>query len=94
LPSRGLSLNTEPYRVSPAESCPLAVKRGCLRFDPRQQPRPRLQGLAPRVECGADRGGLDPDRSAPLMGFTSPGCSLRTTWRRLHVSSARDLFLR
>lgn len=30
---------------------------------------PRLQGLAPRGECGADRGCLDPDRSAPLLGF-------------------------
>jgi len=34
-----------------------------------QRMRPRLQGLAPRRECGADRDGLGPDRSAPLVGF-------------------------
>jgi len=79
LPFRGLSLVTEPYGVSPAWSCPLAVERTCLRFDPRQPVRPRLQGLAPRVECGADRGCLDPDRSAPLLGFCSPRYSPRAT---------------
>jgi len=36
---------------------------------PRQPLRPQLQGFAPRGECGVVRGGLDPDRSAPLMGF-------------------------
>jgi len=56
-----------------------------------QLPRPRLQGLAPRAECGAGRGGLDPVRSAPLMGFCSPGSSPRTTWGRFHVPSALDL---
>jgi len=91
LPFRGFSLTAEPYGVSPAASCPLAVGRACLRFDPRQQTRRRLQGLAPRAECGADRGCLDPDRSAPLLGFCSSGCSLRTTWRCLHISSAHDL---
>ena len=30
LPFRGLSLATEPYRVSPADSCPLAVERSRL----------------------------------------------------------------
>ena len=30
LPYRGLSLTAEPYRVSPAESCPLAVGRHSL----------------------------------------------------------------
>jgi len=79
LPFRGLSLTAEPYGVSPAESCPLAVERTRLRFDPRQPVRPRLQGLAPRAECGADRGCLDPDRSAPLLGFCSSGYSLRAT---------------
>jgi len=34
-----------------------------------QRMRPRLQGLAPRRECGAVRDGLGPDRSAPLVGF-------------------------
>ena len=56
-----------------------------------QLPRPRLQGLAPRAECGAGRGGLDPGRSAPLMGFCSPGSSPRATWGRFHVPSALDL---
>jgi len=32
LPSRGLSLSAEPYRVSPADSCPRAVKRNRLRL--------------------------------------------------------------
>lgn len=91
LPFRGLSLCTEPYGVSPAESCPLAVERTCLRFDPRQPVRPRLQGLAPRAECGADRGCLDPDRSAPLLGFCSSGYSLRATQQPLQAASALDL---
>lgn len=69
LPFRGLFLAAEPYRLSPAASCPLVVGRLGLRFDPRQPPRPRLQGLAPRDECGAGRGGLDPGQSAPLLGF-------------------------
>jgi hypothetical protein len=47
----------------------LPFKHSDLRFDPRQPLRPRFQGLAPRGECGVGRGGLDPDRSAPLMGF-------------------------
>ena len=34
-----------------------------------QRMRPRLQGLAPRRECGVVRDGLGPDRSAPLVGF-------------------------
>ncbi len=72
LPSRGLSLSAEPYRVSPADSCPRVVGRISLRFDPRQPLRPRLQGLAPRGECGADRDGLGLDRSAPLLGFSLP----------------------
>jgi hypothetical protein len=42
-----------------------------------RRPRPRLQGLAPRGECGVFRGLLDPGRSAPLLGFASPGFSLR-----------------
>lgn len=34
-----------------------------------QRTRPRLQGLAPRGECGAEDGGLGHRRSAPLLGF-------------------------
>ena len=34
-----------------------------------QRMRPRLQGFAPRLECGAIQDGLGPDRSAPLVGF-------------------------
>jgi len=64
---------------APACGCPL------------QPVRPRLQGLAPRDECGAARGCLDPARSAPLMGFSSPGCSLRATWQPLQATSAHDL---
>jgi len=53
LPRPGFALQgfvplTEPYRVSPADSCPLDVERNHLRFDPRQRSRPRLQGFAPR----------------------------------------------
>jgi hypothetical protein len=73
LPFRGLSLCAEPYGVSPAVSCPLAVERIGLRFDPRQPLRPRLQGFAPRAECGVRRGCLDPGKSAPLVGFCSSG---------------------
>ena len=53
--------------------------------------RPRLQGLAPRDECGVVRDGLGLTRSAPLLGFTSPGSSPRATCRRFHARSARDL---
>ena len=59
-----------------------------------QRPRLRLQGLAPRGECGVCRGCLDPDRSAPLLGFSSSGFSPRAPWKRLHAPSARDLSLR
>jgi len=93
-------------RVCPSGDCPsprsrtgfprpnhalLSFERNRLRFDPRQRSRPGLQGVAPRDECGAHRGGLDPDESAPLMGFSSSGYSLRATCRRLHTRSARDL---
>jgi hypothetical protein len=59
-----------------------------------QRPRLRLQGLAPRGECGVCRGCLDPDRSAPLLGFSSSGFSPRAPWKRLHAPCARDLSLR
>jgi hypothetical protein len=67
LPYRGLSLFAEPYRVSPADSCPRDVERTRLRCDPRQRTRPRLQGLAPRVECGVDQSRLklQPIRAPP-----------------------------
>jgi len=75
-----------PRRFMP--SCRLnASACGC----PRQPLRPRLQGFAPRGECGVVRGGLDPDRSAPLLGFSSSGFSLRATCRRLHTRSALDV---
>jgi hypothetical protein len=66
-PYRGLSLFAEPYRVSPADSCPRDVERTRLRCDPRQRTRPRLQGLAPRVECGVDQSRLklQPIRAPP-----------------------------
>ena len=56
-----------------------------------QRPRPRLQGFAPRSECGVGRDGLGLDRSAPLLGLSSSGFSPRATWERLHVPSALDL---
>jgi hypothetical protein len=56
-----------------------------------QRPRPRLQGFAPRFECGVGRDGLGLDRSAPLVGFSSSGCSLRATWECLHTPAALDL---
>ena len=53
-PCRGLSLSTEPYRLSPASFMPSCrwtkQPAGLTR---RQPSRPRLQGLAPRRECGA-----------------------------------------
>ena len=57
-----------------------------------QRLRPRLQGVAPRRECGVGRNGLGPDRSAPLVGFSSSGCSPRATWERLHIPSALGLY--
>src|SRR5207248_8330410 len=68
LPFRGLSLAAEPCRVSPADSCPLLPLDA---FACDQRPRPRLQGFAPRRECGVGRDGLGLDRSAPLVGFSS-----------------------
>jgi hypothetical protein len=56
-----------------------------------QRLRPRLQGFAPRRECGVGRNGSGSDRSAPLVGFSSSGCSLRATWECLHIPSAHDL---
>ena len=56
-----------------------------------QRLRPRLQGVAPRRECGVGRSGLGLDRSAPLVGFSSSGCSPRATWECLHIPSAFDL---
>jgi len=46
---QGIVPRAEPYRVSPARSCPPGVGRKSLRFDPRQLRRPRLQGfVSPR----------------------------------------------
>jgi hypothetical protein len=56
-----------------------------------QRLRPRLQGFAPRRECGVGRSGLGLDRSAPLVGFSSSGCSPRATWECLHIPSALGL---
>jgi hypothetical protein len=52
LPFRGLSLTTEPYRVSPADSCPRAVERNQVRFDPRPTPPSTSGPCSPRrVRC-------------------------------------------
>jgi len=56
-----------------------------------QRLRPRLQGFAPRCECGVGRSGLGLDRSAPLVGFSSSGYSPRATWECLHIPSALGL---
>jgi len=46
---QGIVPRAEPYRVSPARSCPPGVGRQSLRCDPRQPLRPRLQGfVSPR----------------------------------------------
>jgi hypothetical protein len=68
LPFRGLSLAAEPHRLSPAVALvPLfEAAYGVTRSG---FPRPRLQGLAPRDECGAARGFSGLARSAPLLGF-------------------------
>src|SRR5438046_1946445 len=71
-----------------------AALRACLPLDAAacdQRPRPRLQGFAPRSECGVGLDGLGLDRSAPLLGLSSSGFSPRATWERLHVPSALDL---
>ena len=88
LPFRGLSLAAEPYRVSPVRFHAL-LSLDATACD--QRLRPRLQGFAPRAECGVGRDGLGLDRSAPLVGFSSSGFSLRATWGRLHIPSALDL---
>jgi len=63
-----------------------------LAFD--QLERRRLQGLAPRGECGVASGCLDPLRSAPLLGFSSSSGSSPPAWyERLHAHSALDLRL-
>jgi hypothetical protein len=89
-------------RVCPSGDCPsprsrAGFPRPCHALLPLsaaacdQRPRPRLQGLAPRCECGVGRDGLGLDRSAPLMGFSSSGCSPRTTWECFHIPSTLGL---
>jgi len=53
---RGLSLDADPFRISPAVS-PLVVGHSSLRPKPRQLDFPRLQGFSPRFECGDLRSG-------------------------------------
>jgi hypothetical protein len=89
-PYRGLSLPTEPHRVSPAvafvpfgpATCGLTRASRLVR---------RLQGLAPRRECGAEMRQLAPARSAPLMGFSSSGCSLLAACEPFRVRSVHGL---
>jgi len=90
-------------RVCPPGVCPSPRSRtgfprpfhallplSALAFD--QLGRPRLQGLAPRGECGVASGCLDPLRSAPLLGFSaSSGFSPPAWCERLHAHSALDL---
>jgi len=77
---QGIVPRAEPYRVSPARSCPHVVGRQSLRFDPRQLGRPRLQGLAPRGECGDERN-LFRVPSAPRPSWALPPPGLHSTHR-------------
>jgi len=90
LPSRGLSLTAEPYRVSPADSCPRVVERNRLRLPAPAIPPSPSGPCSPRsVRC---RWGLltlaDP---RPSWASPPPGISLRTPQQRFHATSARDL---
>jgi hypothetical protein len=58
---------------------------------PRQRTDRRLQGLAPRAECGGLRGGETPETPRPSWACASFGCSPRTPSQRLHAASARGL---
>ena len=73
LPFRGLSLSAEPCQLSPALSCPRVVGRIVLRSDPRQTLRRRLQGLAPRGECGVFEVCWAPTDPRPSWASPSPG---------------------
>jgi len=86
-PFRGLSLARSRTGFPRPGHALLALRAAA--FD--QRPRPRLQGFAPRRECGVGRDGLGLDRSAPLVGFSSSGFSPRATWECLHIPSAHDL---
>jgi len=89
-PLRGLSLRPEPHRISPAAAL-VPLKQhlcGC----PRRNATPRLQGLAPRTECGDDRERFKyPDAPRPSRALPSSGYSLSAPSRRFRVASARDL---
>jgi hypothetical protein len=84
------------FRVSPSGVCPsIRVRSGFLRTFPlvplstracgfpRQLACPRLQGFAPRFECGDQRDGLDHARSAPLLEFALFGSLPFRSWHSL-----------
>jgi len=89
-PFRGLSLAAEQDRLSPTR-CPPAVGPIRLRCDPHRKTDRRLQGLAPRAECGGLEGGLDPRNSAPLVGVSSFGFSPCPPSQRFRAASACGL---
>lgn len=64
LPYRGLSLPTEPYGVSPADSCPLA-RSDAPAFDQPMRPRPSGLCSPPRVRCRPRRFRPRPIRAPP-----------------------------
>jgi hypothetical protein len=83
-------------RVSPSGVCPsIRVRSGFLRTFPllplsiracgfpRQLACRRLQGFAPRFECGDQRDGLDHARSAPLLEFALFGSIPFRSWHSL-----------
>jgi len=77
LPSRGLSLAAEPCRVSPAESCPLAVERRLPAVLPAPAAAPSTSGLCSprRVRCRPDPVKVPsdprPSWASPLPGTPS-----------------------
>ena len=87
----GVSPSPRSRTGFPRLPCPRAVGDARLRFDPRQRTPRRLQGLAPRGECGVRRSGEAPANPRPSWACASFGCSPHAPSQRLHATSARSL---
>ena len=74
LPSRGLSLARSRTEFPRPVHALLSLDAKCLRCDPRQPSRPRLQGFAPRGECGGSRNLFRvPSAPRPSWALPPPG---------------------
>jgi hypothetical protein len=88
LPFRGFSLSAEPYRVSPADSCP----RGLVREPPLTSSHVlAFRALLPAASAVSMRGVTPCHDPRPSWASPSSGFSLPTWCRRLHARSAHDL---